>query len=230
MISTEMVGLSIRILLVLVLVCAAFLLSSRNLPNLIRTYQLQSLLLVLIAISLAVVHDRLLLILLAGLTLLSKVIGIPAFIRMIQSRIQIHQDIRFAYLKPAGALMVSIVLVLLVYTCFSRILDTLYSSSSLFFLGGVIGVSLVLMGLIAVFSRRMAITKIIGYLSMENGALLFGLFVTELPFIIEFVIMVDLIILVLLTSILAVGTDSSIEDYKDSLQEFHLWTEEEVQQ
>jgi len=89
---------------------------------------------------------------------------------------------------------------------------------------------MVLMGLIAVFSRKMAITKVIGYLSMENGVLLFGMFVTELPFIIEFVIMVDLIILVLLTSILTVGIDSSIEEYKERMQEFHLFTGEEAVQ
>ncbi len=86
-----------------------------------------------------------------------------------------------------------------------------------------------LMGLIAIFSRQLAITKVIGYLSMENGVLLFGLFVTELPFITEFVIMVDLIILVLLTTILTVGMDSSIDSYMNRLKEFHLWSEEEVQ-
>ncbi|QXO94324.1 hydrogenase subunit [Methanospirillum purgamenti] len=230
MITPESAPVLVRISLVLVLVSAAFLLSSRNLPNLVRIYQLQSLLLVIIAVFLAGIEDHALLFLVAGLTFISKVWGIPTFIRMIQQRIQIHQDIRFSYLHPAGALIVSILIILLVYTCFSRILDSLYESSSLFFLGSVIGVSMVLMGLIAVFSRKMAITKVIGYLSMENGVLLFGMFVTELPFIIEFVIMVDLIILVLLTSILTVGIDSSIEEYKERMQEFHLFTGEEAVQ
>lgn len=227
MISPETAPVFVRISLVLVLVSAAFLLSSRNLPNLIRTYQFQSLLLAIIAVFLAVIEEHVLLFMVAGLTLVSKVFGIPAFIRMIQERIHIHQDIRFAYLRPAGALITSILIILLVYTCFSRILDSFYTSSSLFFMGSVIGVSMVLMGLIAVFSRKLAITKVIGYLSMENGVLLFGMFVTELPFIIEFVIMVDLIILVLLTTILTVGIDSSIEEYKERMQEFHLWTGEE---
>ena len=84
------------------------------------------------------------------------------------------------------------------------------------------------MGLIAVFSRELAITKVIGYLSMENGVLLFGLCVTELPIITEFVIMVDLIILTLLTTILTVGIDSSIDAYTTRLKEFHLWSKEEI--
>jgi len=173
-----------------------------------------------------IIENKNILILIAGITLISKVIGIPWFIRMIQKKIRIQQDMQFSYLQPAGALIVSILLILLTYVCFSRILHNLYAEHSLFFLGSVIGVSLMLMGLIAVFSRHLAITKVIGFLSMENGVLLFGLFVTELPFITEFVIMVDLIILVLLTTILTVGMDSSIDSYMSRLKEFHLWSDE----
>ena len=57
---------------------------------------------------------------------------------------------------------------------------------------------------------------------MENGVLLFGMFVTKLPFIIEFLIIIDLIILVLLTTILTVGIDSTLEDYHKRLHRFHL--------
>lgn len=228
MISPDLASSLLRISLILVLISAACLLSTRNLSSLVSTYALQSLLLVLIAIILVVIEHKSLLIMIAGITLVSKVIGIPWFIRMIQKRIRIEQDLRFHYLQPTSALMVSILLILLVYLCFSRVLHNLYTDNSLFFLGSVIGVSLMLMGLITIFSRQLAITKVIGYLSMENGVLLFGLFVTELPFITEFVIMVDLIILILLTTILTVGMDSSIDAYMSRMKEFHLWSEEEV--
>lgn len=217
----------VRVCLVLVLVSAAFLLTSRNFSNLVRTYQAQSCILVVIALCLSVIENNLVLLGIAMLTMVSKVIGIPLFIRKIEERMQMQQDIRFSYMQPSGALMVSIGLILLVYLCFSRILDSMYAHNSLFFLGAVIGVSLVLMGLIAVCIRRLAITKVIGYLSMENGVLLFGLFVTELPFFIEFVIIVDLVILVLLTTIQTVGIDASMEEYKEKMREFHLWTKEE---
>jgi len=219
----------LRICLILVLISAACLLTTRNLSSLVRTYALQSLILVAIAILLGVIEQKNILLLIAGITLASKVIGIPWFITVIQKRIRIQQDLKFSYLQPGGALVVSILLILLVYLCFSRVLHDLVTQNSLFFLGSIIGVSLMLMGLIAIFSRQLAITKVIGYLSMENGVLLFGLFVTELPFITEFVIMVDLIILVLLTTILTVGMDSSIDAYMNRLKEFHLWSEEEVQ-
>jgi len=216
----------IRICLILVLVSGGFLLSSRNLKKLVRTYQFQSFLLVVIAICLGVRADNMVLLFVAALTLISKVIGIPACISYIQKRMCIQQDLKFSYLKPPGALMLSTCIILLVYLCFGRILKTLYSANSLFFVGAVVGVSLVLMGLIAVCTRKMAISKVMGYLSMENGVLAFGLFVTELPFFIEFVIIIDLIIVVLLTSIMTIGIDSSIEDYKSRMQEFHLWSDE----
>ena len=79
-----------------------------------------------------------------------------------------------------------------------------------------------LMGMMVMLSRKRAITKVLGFLSMENGVLLFGMFVTELPFIIEFLIIIDLIILVLLTTILTVGIDSTLEDYHKRLHRFHL--------
>lgn len=226
MILTEMAPAWIRICLILVLVSGGFLLSSRNLRNLVRTYQVQSSLLVLIALGLMALEQNMVLLLVAVLTLISKVFGIPYCIGFIQKRMSLKQDLAFSYLRPPGALMLSILIILLVYICFSRILESLYAANSLFFLGSVIGVSLVLMGLIAVCTRKMAISKVLGYLSMENGVLAFGLFVTELPFFIEFVVIIDLIILVLLTSIMTVGIDSSIEEYKDRMQEFHLWSEE----
>jgi hydrogenase-4 component E len=167
MILTEMAPAWIRICLILVLVSGGFLLSSRNLINLVRTYQVQSSLLVLIALGLMALEQNMVLLLVAALTLISKVFGIPYCIGFIQKRMSLKQDLTFSYLHPPGALMLSILIILLVYICFSRILESLYAANSLFFLGSVIGVSLVLMGLIAVCTRKMAISKVLGYLSME---------------------------------------------------------------
>lgn len=228
MISADLVSSLLRICLIMVLISAAFLLSTRSLSSLVSTYAAQSSLLAIIALLLVFIEHKNILVLIAAITIGSKVILIPWFIRMIQKRISIRQDLQFRYLQPTSALMISILLILLVYISFSQAFRDLYTENSLFFLGSVIGVSLMLMGLIAIFSRQLAITKVIGYLSMENGVLLFGLFVTELPFITEFIIMVDLIILVLLTTILTVGMDSTIEAYMSRLKEFHIWTEEGV--
>jgi hydrogenase-4 component E len=92
--------------------------------------------------------------------------------------------------------------------------------------GAVIGVSLALMGMMVIFTRKQMITKILGYLTMENGVLLFSLFVAELPFIIELLIILDLVMLIVLATVLAFGIDTSIDEFHDKLNSFTLWFKE----
>jgi hydrogenase-4 component E len=56
---------------------------------------------------------------------------------------------------------------------------------------------------------------------MENGVVLFSLFLTELPLLIEVLIIVDLIMLTLIATILAFGIDSTIEEFHARLNPFH---------
>jgi len=113
------------------------------------------------------------------------------------------------------------VLIFVVYYSFSRVLQL--SSDNLFFLGAVIGVSLTLMGMLVIFSRQKVVTKVVGYIMMENGVLLFGLFMAELPLIIELLIIVDLIIFVLLSTVLAFGIDTTEEKFHSKLNAFTDW-------
>lgn len=211
-----------RILFAVVIVTAAYIISTRNLISLVSAYALQSLTLALMALALYGLEGAPILLAIAAVTFVSKVLIIPYFITTIQERIRIRRDIQFHFLSPVTSLLLSMVLMLFIYIALSRILQGTLARESLFFFGAVIGLSLMLMGMMVTFSRKRAITKVLGYLTMENGVLLFGIFVTELPFIIEFLIVIDLIILVMLTTILAVGLDSTLEDYHDRLHRFHL--------
>ncbi len=223
-ISAEM----IRILLVLIMITAALIISTRSLSTLISVYSVQSFMIVVVALILWLIIKDNTLLLIAVITLIVKVFIIPGFIRRIQRTIHIRSDIEFCYLNPAGSIVISLIIMILLYLVFSRILHEFATENPLFFLGGITGVSIMLMGLLVTFSRKKAITKVIGYLSMENGVLLFGCFTTELPFIIEFMILIDLIILVLLTTIMTIGIDSSLEEYHKSLITHHLWPSKEA--
>lgn len=222
MIDPAVVQNLIRILFAVVIVTAAYIISTRNLISLVSAYALQSLTLALMALALYGLEGAPILLAIAAVTFVSKVLIIPYFITSIQERIRIRRDIQFHFLSPVTSLLLSMVLMLFIYIALSRILQGTPAGRSLFFFGAVIGLSLMLMGMMVTFSRKRAITKVLGYLTMENGVLLFGIFVTELPFIIEFLIVIDLIILVMLTTILAVGLDSTLEDYHDRLHRFHL--------
>jgi hydrogenase-4 component E len=213
----------IKILLVCVIITAAYIISTRNLLSLVSMYSLQSVTLVFLALALFVLEPAPVLIGIAVVTFLSKALIIPFFIAAIQEKIRIKRDIEFHFLSPTTSLILSMALMLVVYMALTRVLQgTPAWANHLFFFGAVIGLSLMLMGMMVMLSRKRAITKVLGFLTMENGVLLFGMFVTELPFIIEFLIIIDLIILVLLTTILTVGIDSTLEDYNKRLHRFHL--------
>jgi hydrogenase-4 component E len=217
----------IRILFVCVIITAAYIISTRNLLSVVSVYALQSLTLVCIALALYFLEGSIVLLAIAGVTFVSKVIIIPYFIATIQEKIRIKRDIEFHYLSPTTSLLISMILMLVIYMALARIVVGSPSKQNLFFFGAVLGISLMLMGMMVTFSRKRAITKVLGFLSMENGVLLFGMFVTELPFIIEFLIIIDLIILVILTTILSVGIDSTLEDYHKRLHRFHLLEDSE---
>jgi len=212
----------IRILLVCVIITAAYIISTRNLLSLVSVYSLQSLTLVFLSLALWTLDSSPVLLAIALITVVSKVIIIPYFIATVQEKIRIRRDIEFHFLSPTTSLILSMGLMLVVYMALGRILRGVPARENLFFFGAVIGISLMLMGMMVMLSRKRAITKVLGFLSMENGVLLFGMFVTELPFIIEFLIIIDLIILVLLTTILTVGIDSTLEDYHKRLHRFRL--------
>ncbi|MFA4876670.1 MAG: hydrogenase subunit [Methanoregula sp.] len=218
----------VKILFVIVIITAAYIISTRNLLSLVSVYALQSLMLVLIAIVLYMLHNTWVLLAIAAITFASKVIIIPYFIATIQEKVRIRRDIEFHFLSPTTSLLISMGLMLVIYMVLSKILGGVPDENRFFFFGAVLGISLMLMGMMVTFSRKRAITKVLGYLSMENGVLLFGLFITELPFIIEFLIIIDLVIVVLLTTILTIGLDSTLEDYHKRLHRFHLWEEEET--
>ena len=207
--------------MVLILATAAIIMVKRDIFSLIKTYALQSLLLAIMAGLLFIETGILTLLFLAVIILISKAIIIPRFVGHIQKKLNIKRDVEFHFLSPQSALFVSIFIILFVYVSFSRLLSVLnFYNSSLFFLGATVGMSLVFMGMIVIFSRKQTITNIVGYLTMENGVVLFSLFLTELPLLVEILIVIDLIILTLLATILALGIDSTIEEFHARLNPF----------
>lgn len=224
MIEAPFVDGIVRFIFVAIVITAVFLISARSLPFLLQTYRMQSLLLAALAVAIFFAEGHTVLLWIAALTVASKVLVIPYFIEEIQERISIRRDLEFRYLAPASSILVSIALIVGVYLSLGNILSPVHADAEpIFFFGAVIGISLMLMGMLVLFSRKKAITKVLGYLSMENGVLIFGICVTELPFIMDVMIMIDLIILVLLTTILTVGIDSTIEAYEEKIRQYSLW-------
>jgi hydrogenase-4 component E len=215
----------VKILFVFILGTEALAITRRTLSSLFTVYAGQSALIAIISLLLFIQTNSIVLLLLAVLTIASKTIVIPYVLRRIQASMNIKRDMEFRYLTPVTSIIAAALMIFLVYWAFSGFLIGL-SNDDLFFFGSVIGVSLTLIGMMMIFTRKLVITKIIGYLTMENGVLLFSIFVAELPFIVEVLIIIDLIILVMLATILAFGIDSTMEDFHEKLNAFTLWFKE----
>jgi len=209
---------TITIFSVLILLTAAMITISKNLMSMIFIYSMQSLLIVIIAVMLYISEKNPILFTIAVLTFLSKVIIIPFITEKVQHKLRIKRDVTFHHLSPVGSIFLSILVFFIVYAAFSSLAGILADKTSLIIIS--LSVSLVFMGMIIMFTRKQMITNVIGYLTMENGVLLFSLFVAELPLIIEFLVLLDLIMLILLITLMAFGIDSGIEEYHARIDPF----------
>jgi hydrogenase-4 component E len=221
MIDTIVLNDIVQALFVLILGTAALIMTQRSLVSLFNIYAVQSLILAVMSVVLFIEHSTMNLLWIALLTIAVKVVLIPFLLNKILKSMPVKRDIQFSYLTPVSSIIISAVLIFVVNFFFTRFAGSLFGDR-IFLLGGVIGVSLVLMGMTVIFSRKKVITKIIGYLTMENGVLLFSLFMAEMPFIIEVLIVIDLLILILISTVMAFGIDSSIESFHRRLVKFGL--------
>jgi len=206
----------IRLLLVFVFATAIAMIRVRTLMTLVKIYSIQSFLIFLISILLYLQELSTVFLILGILTLLSKVIFLPFYIERIVKRLKIKRDMKFEYLSPTQSMFLSLIILLVVY----QLLYPDFSEFGLsggFLLGAISGISLGFIGLIIIFTRKLAISDILGYLTMENGALLLSLTVADLPFIIEVLVVLELFMITLLAAILGFGIDSTVEEFHNSL-------------
>jgi hydrogenase-4 component E len=210
-----------QILMVLILATAAIIIMKRDIRSLIKTYAFQSLLVAVMALLFYAETGIITLLLLAVVFIVSKVWIIPHFMGKVQQKLNIKRDVEFHFLSPITALVASLFILLFVYLAFTPLIGELNRfNSTLFTLGATVGVSIVFMGMIVMFTRKQTLTNIVGYLTMENGVVLFSLFLTELPMLIEILIIIDLIMLTLIATVLAFGIDSTIEEFHARLNPF----------
>jgi hydrogenase-4 component E len=218
---SELSVVLIKILFVVILGTASLIIMQKTLSSLFSIYGLQSFMIALMALIMYIQTGSAVLLALAVLTVITKVIIIPYMLNKVRKDSGLQRDGEFRYLTPVGAILVGIAIIFVVYNAFDKVSPL--SQGNLFFMGAVIGASLALIGMLVIFSRKKVVTKTVGYLVMENGILIFSLFMAELPFIIELLIIVDLIIFILLATILAFGIESTEADFKRKLNIFSGW-------
>ncbi|HTW27931.1 MAG TPA: hydrogenase-4 component E [Acetobacteraceae bacterium] len=164
------------------LVLSFVLLYQRRLYALINAYAAQALVLAAAAAWQGVVRGGADLFVTALLTLVAKGVAIPLALHTIVRRLQMHRSVEVALgIFPSLILGVALVaLAILVVLPVTRMSGTLTREDL------ALALSVVLLGLLMMITRRTALTQTIGFLSMENGLMLAAVGMTGMPLVMEF--------------------------------------------
>src|SRR5438552_9387870 len=181
------------------LVSAYLMVGQNALFTTIRLYGLQALLLGIGSAVIAVSAARYELFVTAAMTMALKAILIPWFLMRVIDRIGIHREIE-PFLNVPASLLVCLGLTVVGYRVSTGFPEGL---------GGVshhligVALSMLLIGLFLMVTRKKAVTQILALLTVENAVFLVAVGVTSgMPFIVEFGISFDVILAVLILGIL----------------------------
>ena len=181
------------------LVTAYLMVGQKALFTAIRLFAVQSLFLAIVAATIAVSQSRHELFVMAGLTLVLKAVLIPWFLMRVIDRIGIHREIE-PFLNVPASLLVCLGLTVVGYR-----VSTGFPEGA----GGVshhligVALSLLLIGLFLMVTRKKAITQILALLTVENAVFLVAVGVTSgMPFVVELGISFDVILAVLILGVL----------------------------
>jgi len=195
----EIASRLIPLLAALMLVFQLLLVVQRMLITNIRIFALQSLLLTIIAAVVACAYGAWHLLLVAGLTLLGKVIFLPWLLTRLVRRIKIEQEVHPFINMPAsmlicGALTVLAAVVARPFTSLDRL-----GSNTL-----AVALALLLTGFFLMVNRRKAITQVLALLTTENGVMLAAIALTTygMPLVVEMAIFFDVVVGVMVLGLL----------------------------
>ena len=190
----------------LLILCAAGMLVStylmvgqKALFTAIRLYGVQSLLLAVVAAIIAISGRHREVFVTAAITVVLKTVLIPWFLMRVIDRIGIHREIE-PFLSVPASLLVCVGLTVVGYR-----VSTGFPSGAHDVSHHLIGValSMLLIGLFLMVTRKKAITQILALLTIENAVFLVAVGVTSgMPLVVELGIAFDVILAVLVLGIL----------------------------
>jgi hydrogenase-4 component E len=181
------------------LVTAYLMVGQKALFTTIRLYGLQSVFLGVVALTNAFSEGRNELFVTAGMTIALKGVLIPYFLMRVIDRIGIHREIE-PFLNVPASLLLCLGLTVVGYR-----VSTGFPEGATGVSHHLIGValSMLLIGLFLMVTRKKAITQILALLTVENAVFLVAVGVTSgMPFIVELGISFDVILAVLVLGVL----------------------------
>lgn len=171
---------------------------ARRLETIVRLFALQSFGLVIIILISGITSNNPGTYFLAGLTFLGKCILIPWFLMNVLEKVKIRREVETYMGLPASMLLACGITATTFYL--TRNLDIAKGVTSLSLLS--VSISMFLIGLFIMITRKKALAQILGLYIMENG--IFTLIIDtvfEMPIIVEMGIFLDLLIGVLVMGV-----------------------------
>ena len=211
-----------KILIVAMILLTVISVSRRNLISLINMYSLQSFILSLVILLIFFEDKKMILLYIALLTIISKCLFIPILLKRTQKSMKIYVDLEYNLVGPTASVFISLIIFGMLFFLFLGIKEQL-GANSLNYISIIFGMSMLFIGMLIIIARKKIITKIIGYLMMENGVVLLSIFIGDLPLLIEILILIDLLVLLAITSVLGFGMNSSVENFHVKLNPFRKW-------
>jgi hydrogenase-4 component E len=164
-----------------VLVLSFALLFQRRILGVLNIFALQAAVLAAAAAWQAYTQDAPHLYITAAIALLFKAVAIPVALRRIAFRFHIHRTVETVLgIGPtmiAGVCLVGLSIVLVLPLTRQSILMTRDDLA--------LALSIVLLGLLMMITRRNALTQVVGFMSLENGLILAAVGVVGMPLVVE---------------------------------------------
>lgn len=189
----------LQILGALLLLTTFAIVAVRTLQQAIRLYALQACVLALVALVVGVFTGTTDLYLVAGLTLLVKCGAIAWLLHRVTTRLPVQREVRPALNTPLALLICGMLTILAFFVSPAVVAPgTFLNEPPLAF-----SVAMLLIGLFLLSSRRHVITQVLGLLIIENGLSSGAIaIVYEMPLLVEFGILFDILVAVLVMSLL----------------------------
>ena len=189
-------------IVVISLITSFVILGSHWVANHVYAFGAQSWLIAMISVLIGYFDNLHLLYAIALLTVTVRGLLIPYLVLRIASRERIGRESR-PIIRPSSAVVIGAALVIFSFVIAAEIRDQLHSINSISELGLTAMFAIDLISFLMLGLRTEARTNLLGLLMAENGILIGSLIlVSSLPFLLEIVILFDLIMIIMTFAVL----------------------------
>lgn len=185
---------------VMMLLTSVMAIATTRMKPLINLFSIQSVFLAALAFIVAYSSGNPHIYIMCALTLALKVVVMPKMLLYIMSRIHVDKEVELSIGIP-GSLLASGLLIILSYYITEPLLSSIETVERNCL---ALSVSIILIGLLMMSTRRKAITETVGLLMMENGLFLGAIALSHgMPLIVEIGAFFDVMVAVIIIGIFA---------------------------